>query len=114
MEPFEAFVKRLYFDTTVYSPEAMELLILVAGVDNVLFASEMLGGVTTMDPKTGRYFDDNKPCLDAMAHRSRPAEDSRKEREERLPASWADPRAAPEAAGERTARMMTPQRRIER
>jgi 4-oxalmesaconate hydratase len=44
----------------------MELLIKVAGVDNVLFASEMLGGVTTVDPTTGRYFDDNKPCLDAI------------------------------------------------
>jgi 4-oxalmesaconate hydratase len=27
----------------------------------------MLGGVTTVDPKTGRFFDDNKPCLDAVA-----------------------------------------------
>lgn len=66
-EPFEAFVKRLYFDTTVYSQDAMELLIKVVGVDNVLFASEMLGGVTTVDPNSGRYFDDNKPCLDAIA-----------------------------------------------
>jgi 4-oxalmesaconate hydratase len=66
-EPFEDFVKRLYFDTTVYSQDAMELLLQVAGVDNVLFASEMLGGVTTVDPKTGRYFDDNKPALDAIA-----------------------------------------------
>jgi 4-oxalmesaconate hydratase len=66
-EPFEQFIKRLYFDTTVYSPDAMEMLVKVVGVDNVLFASEMLGGVTTVDPTTGRYFDDNKPCLDAMA-----------------------------------------------
>jgi 4-oxalmesaconate hydratase len=65
-EPFEEFLKRLYFDTTVYNQEAMELLIKVVGVDNVLFASEMLGGVTTIDPKTGRYFDDNRPCLDAI------------------------------------------------
>jgi 4-oxalmesaconate hydratase len=66
-EPFDEFIKRLYFDTTVYSQEAMELLLKVVGVDNVLFASEMLGGVTTVDPRTGRYFDDNKPCLDAIA-----------------------------------------------
>jgi 4-oxalmesaconate hydratase len=66
-EPFEEFVKRLHFDTTVYSQDAMEMLIRVVGVDNVLFASEMLGGVTTVDPKTGRFFDDNKPCLDAIA-----------------------------------------------
>jgi 4-oxalmesaconate hydratase len=66
-EPFEEFVKRLYFDTTVYNQDAMEMLIKVVGVDNVLFASEMLGGVTTVDPKTGRFFDDNKPLLEAIA-----------------------------------------------
>ena len=66
-EPFETFIRRLYFDTTVYNQEAMELLLKVAGVDNVMFASEMLGGVTTVDPSTGRFFDDNKPCLDAVS-----------------------------------------------
>jgi len=66
-EPFEDFIKRLYFDTTVYSPEAMELLVKVVGVDNLLFASEMLGGVNATDPRTGRSFDDNKPYLDAIA-----------------------------------------------
>jgi len=65
-ERFEEFITRLYFDTTVYNQDAMQLLVKVAGVDNVMFASEMLGGVTTMDPLTGRMFDDNKPCLDAL------------------------------------------------
>jgi predicted TIM-barrel fold metal-dependent hydrolase len=65
-EPFEEFIGRLYFDTTVYSQDAMEMLLRVVGVDRVVFASEMLGGVTTVDPKTGRYFDDNRPCLDAI------------------------------------------------
>ena len=44
----------------------MELLLKIVGPDNVMFASEMLGGVTTIDPQTGRFFDDNKPCLDAV------------------------------------------------
>ena len=66
-EPFEAFVKRFYFDTTLYSQDALELLIKVVGVDHIIFASEMLGGVNTTDPATGRSFDDNKPCLDAIA-----------------------------------------------
>jgi 4-oxalmesaconate hydratase len=65
-EPFEQFVKRLYFDTTVYNQEAMQLLVSVVGVDNVMFASEMLGGVNATDPLTGRMFDDNKPFLDAL------------------------------------------------
>jgi 4-oxalmesaconate hydratase len=65
-EPFESFVKRFYFDTTVYSREAMELLIKVVGVDNIVFASEMLGGVNAIDPQTGRPFDDNKPLVDGL------------------------------------------------
>ncbi len=65
-EPFETFVKRFYFDTTVYSPDAMDMLVKVVGVDNIVFASEMLGGVNALDPQTGRSFDDNKPCLDAI------------------------------------------------
>src|SRR6266516_1864868 len=51
-EPFETFVKRLYFDTTLHSGDAMELLVKTVGVDNIVFASEMLGGVTTIDPQT--------------------------------------------------------------
>jgi 4-oxalmesaconate hydratase len=75
-EPFEAVLRRLYFDTTVYSVEAMEMLVRTVGVDNVMFASEMLGGVNAIDPKTNRLFDDNKPCLDALSWLS--AEDQRK------------------------------------
>ena len=66
-EPFDDFITRLYFDTTVYSQEAMELLIKVVGVDNVMFASEMLGGVNATDPATGRSFDDNRRFIDGIA-----------------------------------------------
>jgi len=66
-EPFEAFIKRLYFDTTLYSQDALDLLLKVVGPDNVIFASEMLGGVNAVDPTTGRMFDDNKPFLDALS-----------------------------------------------
>lgn len=65
-EPFEEFLKRIYFDTTVYNQDAMDMLARVVGTDNLLFASEMLGGVTTIDPTTGRFFDDNRPCIDAL------------------------------------------------
>ena len=90
-EPFEAFVRRFYFDTTVYSREAMELLIKVVGPDNIIFASEMLGGVNTTDPLTGRSFDDNKPCVDAIAWLT--AEDRKKIFEDN--ARKAYPRVAP-------------------
>lgn len=65
-EPFERFIKRLYFDTTVYGRDAMEVLIKVVGVNNIVFASEMLGGVNAVDPATGRSFDNNKPLLEAI------------------------------------------------
>ena len=65
-EPFDDFIKHVYFDTTVYSQEAMELLIKVVGVDNVMFASEMLGGVNAIDPATGRSFDDNRRFIEAI------------------------------------------------
>jgi 4-oxalmesaconate hydratase len=66
-EPFDDFIKRIYFDTTVYNQDAMELLIKVVGVDNIVFASEMLGGVNTTDPATGKSFDDNRPFIDAIS-----------------------------------------------
>jgi 4-oxalmesaconate hydratase len=65
-EPFDEFIRRLYFDTTVYNEAAMRMLVDVVGVDNVMFASEMLGGVNAINPQTGRMFDDNKPYLDAI------------------------------------------------
>jgi 4-oxalmesaconate hydratase len=65
-EPFDDFIKRFHWDTTVYSQEAMELLIKVVGVDSIIYASEMLGGVNAIDPATGRSFDENKRLVDAV------------------------------------------------
>jgi 4-oxalmesaconate hydratase len=36
------------------------------GPDNVIFASEMIGAVRGIDARTGRYFDDTKPYVDAL------------------------------------------------
>src|SRR4051794_5650814 len=65
-EPFEEAIKKLYFDTAIYSQDAVETLIKVVGVDNVLFASEMVGAVNAIDPNTGRWFDDTKPYLEGI------------------------------------------------
>lgn len=65
-EPFEEAVKKLYFDTAIYSQEAVETLIRAVGVDNVLFASEMVGAANAIDPKTGRWFDDTKPYVEGI------------------------------------------------
>jgi 4-oxalmesaconate hydratase len=36
------------------------------GPENVIFASEMIGAVRGIDARTGRYFDDTKPYVDAL------------------------------------------------
>ena len=66
-EPFDTFIKRFYFDTTVYSQDAMEMLIRTVGVDNVIYASEMLGGVNCTNAATGRSFDDNLELVSWIA-----------------------------------------------
>ena len=34
-------------------------------IENILFASEMIGAVRGIDPETGHYFDDTKRYIDA-------------------------------------------------
>ena len=34
-------------------------------MENILFASEMVGAVRGIDPETGQYFDDTKRYIDA-------------------------------------------------
>ena len=65
-QPFDEFVRNLYFDTAIYDQAGMEMLLKVLGVDNVMFASEMIGAVNVIDPLTGRWFDDTKPYIDAI------------------------------------------------
>ena len=57
----------LYFDTCVYHLPGIELLTKVVPVDNILFASEMVGAVRGVDPETGHYFDDTKRYIEQVA-----------------------------------------------
>jgi len=59
LAPFEERVRRLYFDLATYDNESMRLAIKRMGPDNVLYASEMWGTAQSVDPLTGRKFDDN-------------------------------------------------------
>src|SRR5438477_2468385 len=66
--PFsELLLKNVYFDTCVYHRPGMELLLKVVPIDNILFASEMVGAVRGIDPDNGQYFDDTKRYIDAIA-----------------------------------------------
>jgi 4-oxalmesaconate hydratase len=54
----------VFFDTCVYHQPGIDLLTRVIPVDNILFASEMIGAVRGIDPETGHYFDDTKRYID--------------------------------------------------
>jgi 4-oxalmesaconate hydratase len=54
----------IYFDTCVYHQPGINLLAEVVPADNILFASEMVGAVKGVDPKSGHYFDDTKRYVD--------------------------------------------------
>jgi len=62
----EHLMKNVFFDTCVYHQPGINLLFEVIDVDNVLFASEMVGAVRGIDPQTGHYFDDTKRYVDAL------------------------------------------------
>jgi 4-oxalmesaconate hydratase len=63
----ELLLGNVFFDTCVYHFPGIELLLKVIPVDNILFASEMVGAVKGIDPETGNYFDDTKRYIDQLA-----------------------------------------------
>ena len=63
----EHLLGNVYFDTCVYHLPGIELMAKVVPVDNILFASEMLGAVRGIDPQTGHPYDDTKRYLDQLA-----------------------------------------------
>jgi len=60
----EHLLRNVYFDTCVYHQPGIDLLLKVIPVENILFASEMVGAVRGIDPETGQYFDDTKRYID--------------------------------------------------
>jgi 4-oxalmesaconate hydratase len=64
--PLDQLLKNVYFDTCVYHQPGIELLFKVIPVENILFASEMVGAVRGIDPTTGYYYDDTKRYVDAL------------------------------------------------
>jgi 4-oxalmesaconate hydratase len=62
----EHLLQNVFFDTCVYHLPGQELLAKVIPVDNILFASEMIGAVPGVDPQTGHNFDDTKRYVDQL------------------------------------------------
>ena len=64
----EQLLKNVFFDTCVYHQPGVDLLTKVIPVDNILFASEMIGAVRGIDPETGHYYDDTKRYVEATGN----------------------------------------------
>jgi 4-oxalmesaconate hydratase len=66
VEEFNRRLKMLYFDTCLHAKRSLEMLIHVAGADNVLFGTENPGSGSAANPETGKSFDDIKPLIDSI------------------------------------------------
>jgi 4-oxalmesaconate hydratase len=71
----EELFRNVFFDTCVYHQPGIDLLARVIPVENVLFASEMLGAVRGTNPETGSGWDDTRRYVDALGL---PEDDKRK------------------------------------
>ena len=63
----EHLLKNVFFDTCVYHAPGIDLMAKVVPIDNILFASEMLGAVKGVDPETGHHYDDTKRYIDQLS-----------------------------------------------
>jgi predicted TIM-barrel fold metal-dependent hydrolase len=67
LESFDESLKRLYFDTVLYNPESVELLLKLAGVDHCLFGTDRPASGDVVDPETGRPMNDIKSYIDEIS-----------------------------------------------
>ena len=107
----------IFFDTCVYHQPGIDLLFKVVPVDNILFASEMVGAVRGNDPKTGFGFDDTKRYVEGTSlSAADKAEDVRGQYAQGLSADQQDVlmRAASLLASAAASRRARPRRRRSR
>ncbi|BAT61718.1 amidohydrolase [Variibacter gotjawalensis] len=71
----EHLLKNVFFDTCVYHQAGIDMMFRVIPVENIIFASEMVGAVRGIDPQSGHHFDDTKKYIDKL---NLSAEDRRK------------------------------------
>jgi 4-oxalmesaconate hydratase len=62
----ELVLRNVFFDTCVYHAPGIELLAKVVPIDNILFASEMVGAVRGIDPDTGHHYDDTRRYVEEL------------------------------------------------
>ena len=62
---FEATLEQLWFDTCVYHQPGIDLLVDVVPTSRILFGSEMIGAVHSVNPDTGHHWDDTGRYIEA-------------------------------------------------
>jgi predicted TIM-barrel fold metal-dependent hydrolase len=65
-ERFDEALKKLYFDTCLYTKKSMELLIDTVGADRCLFGTEVPGAGSHPHPETGLPMDDLVPMINSI------------------------------------------------
>jgi OH-DDVA meta-cleavage compound hydrolase len=65
-EPLLETLRRMWFDTVLYSHDSLEFLLKVIGPDRCCFGTERPGVGTVRDPETGRWLDDLVPIVEAI------------------------------------------------
>ncbi|HEY3956230.1 MAG TPA: amidohydrolase family protein [Streptosporangiaceae bacterium] len=64
LPPFEDMLRRLWYDTCIYSPEAVELLAKVVGPERMVLGTEFPGTGSAVDPQTGRLLDNMRAVIE--------------------------------------------------
>ena len=65
-ERFEEAIRKLHFDTCVYTKDGLDLLFRVVGVDRCMYGTEKPGTGTAIHPDTGKSLDDLKPVIESI------------------------------------------------
>jgi len=66
VERFDDSIRKMYYDTSIYSKESLELLFKVVGADRCVFGTENPGTGTAVDPDTDKLLDDLKPVIESI------------------------------------------------
>ena len=59
-------MRNLWYDTVLYSADALELLFKTVGPDRCLFGTERPGVGTVKDPEAGRWLDETRPIIEGF------------------------------------------------
>jgi 4-oxalmesaconate hydratase len=66
IDRFSDRMRNLYYDTVLYSADALALLFKTVGADRCMFGTERPGVGTVKDPKTGKWLDETRHIIESF------------------------------------------------